>query len=113
MRPDRLLLTACGVEDDGAAMRVYVDGPTPAPSFTRDRGVRTGLFHLLDPESAAAVRTWLARNRAWDVLRVPPPYCPARGVRALRVAGDWHPGRGTALGVLFAEIRRLHDEHPP
>lgn len=109
MRPDLLLFTACGFEDDGEHVRVYVDCPRPAVSFTRDRGVRTPLFHLLAGEEADAFRRWLSQNRAWECLRVPPAYTRDRGVRAIRIAFDWHSGGGSPL-YQFASTRSIRDE---
>jgi hypothetical protein len=109
MRPDLLLLTACGIEDDGESVRVYVDGPTPEPSYTRDRGIRSDLFHLFSGEDAATIRGWLRQNRAWDCLRVPSGYTRDRGVRAIQVAFEWHSGGGSPL-YQFASTRRVHDD---
>ena len=97
-----------GYEHLGDVTRLYGDGPMPTASFTRHRGVRTPLFRLLAGEDAQAARAWLARNRAWQVLRVPPPYTPERSVRAVLIADEWHSGEGTALNE-FAQTRRVAD----
>lgn len=106
---DGLLATCCGFEDDGRAVRFYLDSPTPEPSFTRERGVRSSLFHLFAGDDARKFREYLARHRCWDVMRVPPEYTPARGAAAVRVAGRWHSGRHSPL-YLFAATRRVRDE---
>ena len=109
MNIDVLLTTCCGIEDDGEAIRFYLDGPNPEPSFTRERGVRGGLFHLFGGDEAQAIRDYLARHRCWDVMRVPPGYTRARGVAAVRTAGRWHSGRYSPL-YIFAADRLLRDE---
>ena len=109
MDVEHLLLTCCGFEDDGAVVRFFLDGPTPEPSLTRDRGTRTPLFHMVAREDAQAVRDYLARHRCWDVLRVPADYTRDRGIAAVRVAARWHSGRYSPL-YLFATDRRLRDE---
>lgn len=104
-----LLMTCCGFEDDGEYVRLYLDSPRPEPSLTRDRGVRTLLFHLFGGAEAQAIRDYLVRYRCWDVLRVPPEYTPERGVAAVRVAARWHAGRYSPM-YLFAATRRIRDE---
>jgi hypothetical protein len=106
---DLLLTTCCGFEDDGEHVRFFLDSPTPDVSFTRDRGVRTDLFHLFGGDDARTIREYLARHKCWDVLRVPPPYTPERGDAAVRVAGRWHSGRYSPL-FLFAADRCIRDE---
>lgn len=109
MLPELWFPYLLGFEDVGGSIRFYVDGPTPEPSFVRDRGRRTPLFHWITGAEAEAVRRWLAGNRAWEVLRVPPPYTPERGVRAVRVAAAW-AGGGRCPLRRFAAARRVEDE---
>ncbi len=102
----------CGYERVGRdQVRLYVDGPTPTPSFDRERGVRSALFHLYAGRDAEAVLAWLARNKSWQCMRVPPPLTPGLGVRAVLVAADWHGGEATAL-FRFARTRVIaNDDH--
>lgn len=100
-----------GYEQVGEQLRLYVDGPTPQPSFTRKRGVRTPLFHIYSGRDAEEVMQWLDRNRAWQVLRVPPPFTPERGVRAVLFAFDWHCGEGSALALLARTRMIVSDDH--
>lgn len=100
MDAEVLLLTACGVEDDGVHVRLYLDAPAPAAAFRTGPGVRTPLFRLLAGEDADRVRRFLARHPAWDVIRVPPPHTPVRGLAALRTAASWNAGAGTPLHAL-------------
>ncbi|MBX9579364.1 MAG: hypothetical protein K2X87_03570 [Gemmataceae bacterium] len=109
MLPDLLFPYLLGYEDDGESIRMYVDGPAPEVSFTRDRGARTALFYWITGADAEAVRRWLAGHRAWQVLRVPPPYTPDRGGRAVRVAAAWAGGDDCPLRR-FAASRRVADE---
>lgn len=109
MNIDVLLMTCCGFEDDGREIRFFLDSPTPAISFTRDRGVRSPLFHLFSGDDAQLFREYLARHRCWDVLRVPPAYTPERGAAAVRVAGRWHSCPHSPL-FLFAADRHIRDE---
>jgi hypothetical protein len=109
MNVEYLLLTCCGVEDDGECVRLYLDSPTPEPSARRDRPVKTTLFHLLGGADAQAVRDYLARHRCWDVIRVPQNYTQERGIAAIRVAARWHSGRYSPL-YLFAAARTIRDE---
>lgn len=89
--------TICGYERVGDQVRLYVEGPNPEPRFDREMGTQTPLFHLYDGKDAEAILAWLARNRVWQCLRVPPPLTPELAVRAVLIAGDWHGGEGTAL----------------
>lgn len=97
-----------GYQHLGSVTRLYVESPTPVASFTRSRGVQTALFRLLAGDNAQAVRAWLARNRAWQCLRVPPPYTPQMGGRAVLVASEWHCGGASAL-FRFARDRVIAD----
>jgi hypothetical protein len=106
MNFDAMFPFLSGYEHLGDRTRLYVDGPKPTPRFDRVRGVRTPLFRLLAGEDAQAVRVWLASNRAWQCLRVPPAFCRERGIRAVLIADDWHSGDGTALNQL-ARTRRV------
>lgn len=98
-----------GYEWVGGQLRLYVDGPSPEPSFTRSRGVRTPLFRLFAGREAESVKSWLGRNRAWQCLRVPPDYGTERGIRAVLVAADWHAGEASAL-FKFARTRTIRGE---
>lgn len=98
-----------GYEVVGNEVRLYVDGPTPQPSFTRQRGKRTPLFHLYAGRDAEAVLAWLDRNRAWQVMRVPPPFTRELGVRAVLLASDWHGGFGSSL-LALARTRMIADD---
>jgi hypothetical protein len=98
----------CGFERVGDQVRLYVDGPTPTPSFDRRQGVRSPLFRLYSGQDAESILAWLAQNRAWQVLRVPPPFTLERGVRAVLFAFDWHCGEGSAL-CRFARTRLIAD----
>lgn len=98
-----------GYERIGDEVRLYVEGPTPQPSFTRQRGKRTPLFHLYSGDDAVEVMAWLDRNRAWQVMRVTPPYTPTLGVRAVLLASNWHGGGGSAL-LALARTRRIADD---
>lgn len=111
MNIDLLLMTCCGFEDDGEHVRFYLDSPTPEVSFTRERGVRTDLFHLFGGDDARRFREYLSWHRCWDVMRVPPPYTPERGAAAVRVAGRWHSGRHSPLYLLAADRRVRDEEH--
>ncbi|MCZ2343418.1 MAG: hypothetical protein LC104_16740 [Bacteroidales bacterium] len=97
-----------GYEDTGHAIRLYVEWPTPQPSFFRPHGVRTSLFRLCCGEDADAVRAWLSRNKAFQCLRVP-TYSREKGVRAVQTALSWHSGPGSALFDL-ALVRAIRDE---
>jgi hypothetical protein len=97
----------CGYERIGDQVKLYVDGPKPQPSFVRRRGVRTSLFHLYAGGDAEAVLAWLDRHRAWQVLRVPPPYSPELGVRAVLLATDW---RGGSAMLGLARTRKIADD---
>lgn len=109
MNIDVLLMTCCGFEDDGEHVRFFLDGPNPELSVTRDRPVRTELFHLFGGDEAQAIRDYLARHRCWDVMRMPPSYTRDRGVAAVRTAARWHSGRHSPL-YIFAANRRIRDE---
>lgn len=109
MNIDLLLVTCVGFEDDGEHVRFFLDSPTPEVSFTRDRGVRTSLFHLFSGEDAERFREYLARHRCWEVMRVPPAYTPERGAAAVGIAARWHSGGHSPL-LVFAATRRVRDE---
>ncbi|MBY0456620.1 MAG: hypothetical protein K2V38_04730, partial [Gemmataceae bacterium] len=97
----------CGYERIGDQVRLYVDGPTPQHSFTRRRGVRTALFRLYAGRDAQDILAWLDRNRAWQVMRVSPPYSPELGIRAVLLATDWRGG-SAILGL--ARTRKIADD---
>lgn len=109
MNPWKIFPSICGYERIGDQVRLYVDGPRPQPSFTRRRGVRTALFRLFAGRDAQDILAWLDRNRAWQVLRVPPPYCPELGVRAVMLASNWHAGSGSAM-LGLARTRKIADD---
>src|SRR4051812_42143270 len=90
-------------------VRLYVEGPKPVPNFTRRQGVRTPLFHLYAGRDAEAVCAWLAKNRVWQCLRVPPPYTPEQGIRAVLLASNWHGGFGSAM-LYLARTRMIADD---
>ncbi len=73
--------------------------------------MRTQLFWLHVGEDADAILAWLARNRAWQCLRVPPAFTVERGVRAVLAAADWHGGEGSALGLLARDRVIADDDH--
>jgi hypothetical protein len=101
----------CGYECVGDQVRLYVDGPSPTLSFTRQQGVRTPLFRLYSGQDAESILKWLALNRAWQVLRVPPPFTPERGVRAILAASEWCCGEGSALALLARTRMIVSDDH--
>ena len=105
----RMFPLVTGYELVDGRLRLYVDGPNPSPSFNRDRGVRTALFHLYDRADAEAVMAWLAKNRAWQCLRVPPAFDRERAARAVLLAGDWHGGTASAM-YLLSNTRIIRDE---
>lgn len=98
-----------GFEQVGGQVRLYLDGPTPTASLDRQRGVRTALFRLYGGSDAASIMTWLSKNKAWQVLRVPKPLTTQTGVRAVLVASDWHGGEGSAL-FAFSRDRVISDD---
>ena len=98
-----------GYEQIGDQVRLYVDGPTPEPSFTRRRGARTPLFRLYSGQDAQDILAWLGQYRAWQVLRVSPPYSSEQGVRAVLLASNWHGGFGSAM-LRLARTRMIADD---
>jgi hypothetical protein len=86
---DRLFVLACGYADDGKEFRLFLEGPNPKPSFDRDRPKKTNLFYLFAGEEADAIRQWLSTRKAWQILRVPPPFTKGRGIVAIRIARSW------------------------
>ena len=102
----KLFPSICGYECVGDHLRLYVDGPTPQHSFNRRRGVRTALFRLYAGRDAQDILAWLDRNRAWQVMRVPPPYSTELGVRAVLLATDW---RGGSAMLDLARSRKIAD----
>jgi len=101
--------TVCGYEVVGDQLRLYLDSPTPARSYTRERGVRSHLFRLLAADDARAALAWLDRNKAWQCLRVPPPLTPERAVRAVLLADNWHAGERSGL-LRLARTRVVADD---
>lgn len=99
----------CGYEVLGDQVRLYLDWPTPTVNFNRRRGERTPLFRLYGGCDAESILEWLARNKAWQVLRIPLPLTPERSVRAVLAASDWHSGDSSAL-FAFARDRNITDE---
>lgn len=98
-----------GYEFVGDHVRLYIDWPTPTASFDRPRGERRPLFRLYAGRDADSIRTWLSQNKAWQCLRVPPPFTRERGVRAVLAASEWHSGGGSGL-LRFARDRMIEDE---
>lgn len=107
MQVEALLAVCEGFEQDGENFKFYVSGPHPEPSFDREQGVRTSLFHLVSGEDAVAVRRFLATHRCWEIMRVPADYSRERGIAAIRVAGQWHSGQRSPL-YSFASTRTIH-----
>lgn len=103
-----VLACSCGYERVGEQVRVYVESAEPQPSFNRQRGARSALFHLYAGRDAEALLAWLARNRAWQSLRVAPEYRPEWGARAILLASDWNSGEASGL-FRFATTRAIHD----
>ncbi|QJW97246.1 hypothetical protein [Frigoriglobus tundricola] len=102
---------ACGYEQVGNQIRLYVESANPPPNFNRRCGARSPLFHLYSGEDATAILEWLKRNRAWQCLRIPPPFTTERGVRAVLAASDWHCGEGSALFRLAQNRVIESDDH--
>jgi hypothetical protein len=98
-----------GYEEIGEQIRLYLDWPTPTVNFHRQRGERTLLFRLYSGGDAKSILAWLSHNKAWQVLRVPPPLTPERSVRAVLAASDWHGGELSAL-FGFARTRKIADD---
>lgn len=67
----RLLLIACGFEDNGQEFRLFLEGPNPQPTNHRPRGMRTNLFYLFADDEAEAIRRYVAAHPEWERLRVP------------------------------------------
>jgi hypothetical protein len=106
---DRLFVLACGFEDDGKEFRLFLEGPNPKASFSRDRPRKTNLFFLFGDEEADAIRKWLSNKRAWQILRVPPPFTKDRGIVAIRIARSWCSGPASPF-FKFASDRRIDGE---
>ena len=104
-----VFLCACGYERIGDQVRVYVEGADPQPTFDRPRGARSPLFHLYAGRDAEDILVWLARNRAWQCLRVPPEYCQEWGARAVLLAFDWQSGEASGM-FRFATTRTINDD---
>lgn len=109
MNWSHLFPSVCGYEVLGGQVRLYLDWPTPTVNLNRRRGERTPLFRLYGAGDAESILEWLAQNKAWQVLRIPPSLTPARGVRAVLAASDWHSGDSSAL-FAFARTRKIADE---
>ena len=106
---DILFVFVAGYERAGEhQLRLYVDGPIPRPQLHRRSGERTPLFRLFAGPDALRVEAWLARNRAWQCLRVP-TYSRDKGVRAVLAAGRWRGGDGSATAD-FARDRLIRDD---
>ena len=105
---DGLLVTCVGFEDDGEHVRFFLDSPTPEVSLTRERGVRTPLFRLYAGDDAREFREYIARHRCWEVMRVP-TYDREKGVQAVRTAGRWRGGDGSAISD-FGRDRVVRDD---
>lgn len=109
MNPWELFPLIAGYECVNGQLRLYVDSPRPELSFTRCRGTRTPLFRLYSGADAEEIMRWLAHNRVWQCLRIPPPHSRERGIRAVLLASDWHCGEASALFRL-ARTRHIRDE---
>jgi hypothetical protein len=109
MHFERLIQEICGYDDDGTRVRLYFEEPNPLPSLDRQQGVRSGIFRDLTSEGALAFRSWVYRNRAWECMKVAPPYSRERGIAALRLAFSWQWGPATPL-YDFAAGRTIRDE---
>jgi len=106
---DILFLYVAGYEkvaDD--QYRLYVTGPVPKPQLHRRVGERMPLFHLFAGPDAERIEAWLARNRAWQCLRIP-TYDRKKGVRAVLTADRWRGGDGSAISDLGRD-RLIRDE---
>jgi len=106
---DILFLYVAGYEkltDD--QYRLYVTGPVPKPQLHRRVGERMPLFHLFAGPDAERIEAWLARNRAWQCLRIP-TYDRKKGVRAVLTADRWRVGDGSAISDLGRD-RLIRDE---
>ncbi len=90
--------------------RLYVTGPVPRPQLNRRVGERTPLFHLFAGSDAGRVEAWLARNRAWQCVRVP-TYTRDKGVRAVMTASRWRGGDGSATSDLASDRLIRDDGH--
>lgn len=106
---DRLLLICCGFEDNGKEFRLFLEGPNPRPSFDRDRPKKTNLFYLFVDDEAEAIREWLSTRKAWQILKVPPPYTKNRGVTAIHFARSWCSGPASPF-FTFVSNRRIDGE---
>lgn len=106
-----LFSVICGFEIIGDRVRLYVDSPKPAPNFDRERGERSCLFYLFAGDDAVAVIDWLNKHRAFQVLRVAPPFTAKLGASALLAAADWHAGDGSALCLLARTRVIANDAH--
>jgi hypothetical protein len=106
---DILFVFVAGYERVGEdRFRLYVTGPVPKPQLHRRFGERTLLFHLFAGPDAERVEAWLARNRAWQCVRVP-TYTREKGVRAVLAASRWRGGDGSATSD-FARDRLIRDD---
>jgi hypothetical protein len=105
---DILFVYVAGYERVADQYRLYVTGPIPTPQLHRRVGERTHLFHLFAGSDAERIEAWLARNRAWQCLRVP-TYDRGKGVRAVLAADRWRGGDGSALSD-FGRDRIIRDE---
>ena len=70
--------------------------------------IRQSLFRLYAGRDAQDILAWLDRNRAWQVMRVSPPYSPELGVRAVLLASNWYGGGSAMLGL--ARTRMIADD---
>lgn len=111
MDVERLFPICCGYEDNGQEFRLFLEGPNPKPSFSRDRPRKTNLFFLFAGEEADAIRKWLSTRKAWQVLRVPPPFSKDRGIVALRIARSWCSGPASPFFAFVSNRRIDADNH--
>lgn len=105
---DILFVFVAGYEKVGDDQyRLYVTGPVPKPQLQRRFGERTSLFHLFAGPDAERIEAWLARNRAWQCVRVPTS-TRDKGLRAVFTANRWRGGDGSAISD-FGRDRLIRD----
>jgi hypothetical protein len=68
---ERLFLIACGYEDNGQEVRLFLEGPNPTPTRDRLQGRRSNLFYLFSHDEAEAIRCYVSAHPEWEKLRVP------------------------------------------
>ena len=68
---ERLFLIACGYEDSGHEVRLFLEGPNPTPTRDRQQSRRSNLFYLFSDDEAEAIRRYVTAHPEWERLRVP------------------------------------------